>query len=67
VATYGNLAHRVLTLTYRNFDGKVPAPVNLDETDRLMAASCKEVSRKWMTASTAASLNSTKQGHGAGT
>ena len=26
VATYGNLAHRVLTLTYRNFDGKVPAP-----------------------------------------
>jgi methionyl-tRNA synthetase len=43
VATYGNLAHRVLTLTYRNFDGKVPAPVNLDETDRLMAASCKEV------------------------
>ena len=43
VATYGNLAHRVLTLNYRNFDGKVPAPVNLDETDRLMAASCKEV------------------------
>jgi methionyl-tRNA synthetase len=24
VATYGNLAHRVLTLTYRNFDGCVP-------------------------------------------
>jgi len=43
VATYGNLAHRVLTLTYRNFEGKVPVPVNLDETDRLMAASCKEV------------------------
>jgi methionyl-tRNA synthetase len=43
VATYGNLAHRVLTLTYRNFDGKVPAPVKLDETDLLMAASCKEV------------------------
>ena len=43
VATYGNLAHRVLTLTYRNFEGKIPVPVNLDETDRLMAASCKEV------------------------
>ena len=26
VATYGNLVHRVLTFTYRNFDGAVPAP-----------------------------------------
>ena len=43
VATYGNLAQRVLTLTYRNFEGKVPVPVNLDETDRLLIASCKEV------------------------
>ena len=43
VATYGNLAHRVLTLTYRNFDGKVPSPANLDETDRLLIASCEEV------------------------
>jgi methionyl-tRNA synthetase len=24
VATYGNLVHRVLTIVYRNFDGKVP-------------------------------------------
>ena len=31
VATYGNLAHRVLTFTYRNFDGAVPAPGELDE------------------------------------
>jgi len=38
VATYGNLVHRVLTLTYRNFDGKMPSPANLDETDRLMTA-----------------------------
>ena len=43
VATYGNLAHRVLTLTYRNFDGKVPAPLNLDEEDRLLTAQCAEV------------------------
>ena len=43
VATYGNLAHRVLTLTYRNFDGKVPTPVNPDEEDRLLAAQCAEV------------------------
>lgn len=30
VATYGNLAHRVLSFTYRNFDGCVPAPGELD-------------------------------------
>lgn len=31
VATYGNLAHRALTFAYRNFDGAVPAPGELDE------------------------------------
>lgn len=31
VATYGNLAHRVLTFTHRNFGGVVPAPGELDE------------------------------------
>jgi len=31
VATYGNLAHRVLTFAYGNFDGTVPAPGELDE------------------------------------
>jgi methionyl-tRNA synthetase len=30
VATYGNLVHRVLTITYRNFDGRVPAAGNVD-------------------------------------
>ncbi len=30
VATYGNLAHRVLTFAYRNFDGVVPSPGELD-------------------------------------
>ena len=34
VATYGNLVNRVLTFTYRNFDGKVPEPGALDETDK---------------------------------
>ena len=33
VATYGNLVNRVLTLTYRNFEGKVPTPRPLDEVD----------------------------------
>jgi len=31
VATYGNLAHRVLTFAQRNFDGVVPTPGELDE------------------------------------
>jgi methionyl-tRNA synthetase len=31
VATYGNLAHRALTFAYRNFDGTVPTPGELDE------------------------------------
>ena len=30
VATYGNLVHRVLTMTYRNFDGRVPEAGELD-------------------------------------
>ncbi len=31
VATYGNLAHRVLTFAHRNFDGAVPIPIELDQ------------------------------------
>jgi methionyl-tRNA synthetase len=34
VATYGNLAHRVLTFTQRNFGGVVPSPGDLDEGSR---------------------------------
>ena len=34
LATWGNLAHRVLTFTYRNFDQKVPEPGELDDEDR---------------------------------
>jgi len=30
VATYGNLVHRVLTFVYKNFDGCVPVPGELD-------------------------------------
>jgi len=33
VATYGNLVHRVLAFTYRNFEGSVPSPGELDERD----------------------------------
>jgi len=34
VATYGNLVNRVLTLVYRNFDGRVPTPGEFDENSR---------------------------------
>lgn len=37
VATYGNLAHRVLTFTYRHFDECVPE-AQLDERDRSLLA-----------------------------
>jgi len=38
VATYGNLAHRVLTFAYRNFDGAVPAHGELDSQDQGLLA-----------------------------
>jgi methionyl-tRNA synthetase len=36
VATYGNLAHRALTFAYRNFDGTVPVPGELDERSQAL-------------------------------
>jgi len=33
VATWGNLANRMLSLAYKRFDGKVPEPGELDEAD----------------------------------
>jgi methionyl-tRNA synthetase len=36
VATYGNLAHRVLTFVYRNFDGCVPQPGELDSPSQAL-------------------------------
>jgi methionyl-tRNA synthetase len=38
VATYGNLVNRVLSFTYRNFEGRVPRPGALDERDRALLA-----------------------------
>jgi len=34
VATFGNLAHRVLTFTYKNYDGSIPTPGALDSQSR---------------------------------
>ncbi|HWC29490.1 MAG TPA: class I tRNA ligase family protein, partial [Dehalococcoidia bacterium] len=36
VSTWGNLVNRVLTITYRNFDGKVPDPGQLLESDKAL-------------------------------
>ena len=36
VATYGNLVNRVLSFTYRNFDGKIPEPGPLREADQVL-------------------------------
>jgi methionyl-tRNA synthetase len=33
VATWGNLVNRVVTMSYRTFDGKVPEPGSLDQRD----------------------------------
>jgi len=42
VATWGNLVNRVLTLTYRNFDGAVPAPGELDESSQALIDSTSD-------------------------
>jgi methionyl-tRNA synthetase len=36
VSTWGNLVNRVLTITYRNFDGKVPDPGALRDVDQAL-------------------------------
>jgi len=36
VSTYGNLVNRILSFTYRNFDGLVPTPGALDEHDNAL-------------------------------
>jgi len=38
VATWGNLANRVLAFTYKNFEGKVPEPGELTDLDRALLA-----------------------------
>jgi len=38
VATWGNLANRMLSFAYKRFDGKVPEPGELDDEDRALLA-----------------------------
>ena len=42
VATYGNLVHRVLTFTYRNFDGCVPPVGELDSHSQVLLSRAED-------------------------
>ena len=42
VATYGNLVNRVLSFTYRNFDGKIPTPGPLAHVDQSLLDASRE-------------------------
>lgn len=41
VATFGNLVHRVLTMSYRHFDGAVPNPSPVDDESRALLGEAK--------------------------
>ena len=43
VATYGNLVHRVLSFTYRNFDGKIPVPGPMRAVDQALLDNARSV------------------------
>jgi len=42
VATYGNLVNRVLTIVYKNFDGCVPVPADLDSPGQELLNEAKD-------------------------
>ncbi len=42
VATYGNLAHRVLTFTYKNYDGAIPFPGEIDSAGKALMDKAEE-------------------------
>ncbi|MPZ50004.1 MAG: methionine--tRNA ligase [Dehalococcoidia bacterium] len=43
VSTWGNLVNRVLTITYRSFEGRIPEPGALHETDRVLLRAGEEM------------------------
>lgn len=45
VATYGNLVNRVLTFVYKNFDGCVPEPSDLDDRSMILLDGAKTALR----------------------
>ncbi len=45
VATYGNLAHRMLTFSHRHFDGCVPDPGDLDDKSQALIGEAEKTLR----------------------
>jgi len=46
VATYGNLVHRVLTFTFKNYDGSIPTPGLLDQSGQELITKTRETFKK---------------------
>jgi methionyl-tRNA synthetase len=46
IGTYGNFVNRVLNPIQKNFEGRVPEPGELDESDRKLLADAQETFRK---------------------
>jgi len=46
VATWGNLANRALSFSYKRFDGKIPTPGAFDESDKRLLALSEEAFEK---------------------
>ncbi|MQF81256.1 MAG: methionine--tRNA ligase [SAR202 cluster bacterium] len=46
VATFGNFVHRVLTITTRNFDNRVPTPAEFSEDDEVALTACDTALRE---------------------
>ena len=42
VATYGNLVNRVISMTYKNYDGQIPETGELDDADNTLLNSARE-------------------------
>ena len=45
VSTWGNLVNRVLTMTFRTFDGRIPNPGSLNEADETLLSQGEEMLR----------------------
>ena len=46
VATYGNLVNRVLSFTYRNFEGVIPTPGELNEADEAILQTSQRITQR---------------------
>jgi len=47
VATWGNLVNRVLTFTYRNFEGRAPANDKINDGGKILLQKAQEAAAQW--------------------